>query len=67
MQFSGQRARDALRNEKDQGAEAQACIETAKNLYLRARGRGKHDPGNYSDPWVKFADAVVEQIRKLDS
>eukprot|EP00959_Pyramimonas_sp_CCMP1952_P009140 190479-Pyramimonas_sp.AAC.1 len=87
MQFSGQRARNVLRNQNDffdrwrnlavtwpqesgyleeQGAEAEAHIEIAKNIYLRFKARNKHDQDNYSGPWLKFADAVVEQILELD-
>eukprot|EP00959_Pyramimonas_sp_CCMP1952_P441973 9252296-Pyramimonas_sp.AAC.1 len=46
--------------------DAVACIEAAKYVYMRYKVQNRHDPGNYSLQWTKFADAVVGQILKVD-
>eukprot|EP00959_Pyramimonas_sp_CCMP1952_P046873 978983-Pyramimonas_sp.AAC.1 len=38
--------------------EVATYIGTAKWLYLKVSEKGKHDPGNYSYAWAKFASAV---------
>eukprot|EP00959_Pyramimonas_sp_CCMP1952_P012229 258075-Pyramimonas_sp.AAC.1 len=43
--------------------EIEEHVDTAKRIYEKAEKKGRHEPGTYSDPWKKFAAAVVEQIR----
>eukprot|EP00959_Pyramimonas_sp_CCMP1952_P451662 9456735-Pyramimonas_sp.AAC.1 len=38
-------------------------IDTAKNICEFAVRKGKHEPGDYSVSWKKFATTVLEQIK----